>query len=160
MTGETRRRPSRAAFIAAALLAGAGALLLREGFVIPDKAGYSGIGSGGMLKLIGGCLIGLGAWTVLAGIRGDFPERPPHRAAPLLWITGGLGLQLVLLKPLGFILASALLFACTATAFGERRFWISLPAGIILALLAYVLFDGLLGLNLPSGPLETLISGG
>jgi putative tricarboxylic transport membrane protein len=79
---------------------------------------------------------------------------------PILFIIGGLALQLALLHVLGFSIASGLLFACTAAAFGKRNFAISLPAGIAFALGVYGVFDQLLKLNLPAGFLETLIFGG
>ncbi|MGL5361366.1 MAG: tripartite tricarboxylate transporter TctB family protein, partial [Paracoccaceae bacterium] len=75
-------------------------------------------------------------------------------------VIAGLALQLVLLKPLGFSIASGLLFACTAAAFGKRNPLITLPIGIALAFVVYGVFDRLLSLNLPGGVLETLIYGG
>ena len=39
----TKRRPNGAAFIIAAILAALGALLIWQGFAIPDKGGYAGI---------------------------------------------------------------------------------------------------------------------
>lgn len=85
---------------------------------------------------------------------------PRQNPVPILFIIGGLALQLVLLHPLGCSIASGLLFACTAAAFGKRNFAISLPVGIGFALGVCGVFDQLLKLNLPAGFLETLIFGG
>lgn len=63
----------------------------------------------------------------------------------MIWIGGG------------FILASALLFAFTARAFGRRALLADLAIGLGLGLLIYLLFHGLLTLNLPAGPIERLI---
>jgi putative tricarboxylic transport membrane protein len=71
-----------------------------------------------------------------------------------------LALQLILLKPLGFSIASGLLFTCTAAAFGKRNLTLTLPIGIGFAFLVYGIFDQLLQLNLPAGFLETLVFGG
>jgi putative tricarboxylic transport membrane protein len=57
----------------------------------------------------------------------------------------------------GFILASTLLFAFTARAFGRRAFLVDFLIGFVLALIVYLLFHGLLTLALPAGPLERLI---
>ena len=57
----------------------------------------------------------------------------------------------------GFILATTLLFAFTARAFGRRSFLVDLVIGAVLGLIVYLLFHGLLTLALPEGPLERLI---
>jgi putative tricarboxylic transport membrane protein len=161
MTGPaTGRRPDGAAFVIALLLAALGALLIWEGTRIPVKAGYAGVGSGDVPRIIGACLIGLALWTAIAALRGAAEPRPPQRIPPLLWIIAGLGLQLILLHTAGFSIASGVLFACTAAAFGKRQLYLTLPIGIGFALATYGIFDGLLKLNLPGGPLERLIFGG
>ena len=57
----------------------------------------------------------------------------------------------------GFILASTLLFAFTARAFGRRALPADLLIGFVLGLLVYLLFNGLLTLALPAGPIERLL---
>lgn len=154
------RRPHRAAFIIAALLAAVGAVLLWQGFVIPDKGGYAGMGSGGLPKFIGAGLLILSACHIYTGLKGQGGTPAPVQMLPVLWIAAGLLLQLLLLKPAGFAVASGLLFAFTAAGFGKRRFHITLPIGVALALAIYGVFDQLLKLKLPAGLLETLIFGG
>ncbi len=156
----TGRRPDGAAFIIAVLLGGVGALLIREGGLFPDRAGYAGVGPGGMPFLVGWVLVGLGLWTAIDALRGKPGTRDPVEIVPVLWILGGLALQIGLLKIAGFAIASGLLFACTAFAFGKRKLWMTVPVGIVFALLVYALFDQVLQLNLPAGPIETLIFGG
>jgi putative tricarboxylic transport membrane protein len=56
----------------------------------------------------------------------------------------------------GFILGSTLLFAFTARAFGRRSLVIDLAIGLVLAILVFLLFNKLLSLTLPMGPLERL----
>ncbi len=156
----TGRRPDGAAFIIAALLAGIGAVLIWQGSAIPDKGGYAGIGSGHAPVFIGICLWLLALAHVWKGLRHGAVPVPRQRPVPVLFIIAGLALQLMLLHPLGFSIASGLLFACTAAAFGKRNFAISLPIGIAFALTVYGVFDQLLKLNLPAGLPENLIFGG
>ncbi|MDP3264073.1 MAG: tripartite tricarboxylate transporter TctB family protein [Tabrizicola sp.] len=156
----TGRRPDGAAFIIAAVLAALGGLLIWQGRAIPDKGGYAGIGSGDLPVFIGAGLVLLAAGHVVKGLRHAAPPLPRQQPVPILLIVGGLLLQLILLKPLGFSIASGLLFACTAAAFGKTRVVLTLPVGIVFALIVYGVFDRLLQLNLPAGLPETLIFGG
>jgi putative tricarboxylic transport membrane protein len=157
----SERRPDGAAFIIAILLAGLGALLIWQGQSLPDKGGYAGIGSGDLPVFVGAGLWLLAAAHVWKGLKGRHPDAriPPQQVFPVILIVGGLALQLALLRLVGFSIASGLLFACTAAAFGKRNLAISLPVGIALALGIYGVFDQLLKLNLPAGFLETLIFG-
>jgi putative tricarboxylic transport membrane protein len=153
-------RPDAATLVIALALAALGALLIREGGRLPDPGGYSGIGAGDVPRLIGSVLVGLGVWTAVAAWR-DAPEPTPRQeAGPVLWIVGGLAAQLLLLGVTGFSVATGLLFAAVARAFGRRELWLSIPLGIAFALAVYGVFDRLLELNLPAGPPETLIFGG
>ncbi|MWP39430.1 tripartite tricarboxylate transporter TctB family protein [Rhodobacter sphaeroides] len=157
---DSPRRPDRAAVVIGLLLAGVGGLLLWEAHRLPQQGGYGGVGPADVPRMIGWGLMALAVWTVVEAIRGGFEPRPRQQVPAVLWIVGGLAAQLLLLPVAGFSIASGVLFACTARGFGERRLWIALPAGLIFALLVYGLFDGILSLNLPSGPPERLIYGG
>jgi len=152
-------RPQRAAFIVAGLLAALGGLALWQGFALPDKGGYAGMGSGGLPKFVGAGLLALAAGHVWAGLRAQGPLPPRIQPAPVLWIVAGLLAQLLLLKPLGFTIASGLLFALTAAGLG-RSLRITLPVGLALAFAIYAVFDQLLQLHLPAGWIETLVFGG
>jgi putative tricarboxylic transport membrane protein len=156
----TGRRPDGAAFIIAGILAAAGGLLIWQGRAIPDKGGYAGIGSGDLPVFIGGGLLLLALAHVWQGLRRDKTAIARQEMPPILFIVGGLALQLILLHPLGFSIASGLLFACTAAAFGKRNFAVTLPVGFCFAFAVYGVFDQLLKLNLPSGFPENLIFGG
>ena len=61
---------------------------------------------------------------------------------------------MLLLKTAGFSIATGVLFALTARGFGLRKLWLSLPAGIALSFVVWVIFSQLLQLLLPAGPLE------
>jgi putative tricarboxylic transport membrane protein len=156
----TGRRPDGAAFVIAVVLAGFGSLLIWQGAAIPEKGGYAGVNSGDMPVFVGICLWLLGLGHLWKGMRHGGANVPRQELVPVFFIVGGLALQLILLHPLGFSIASGILFACTAAAFGKRNFAISLPVGIAFALVVYGVFDQLLKLNLPAGFPETLIFGG
>lgn len=154
------RRPDGAAFFIAAGLAVIGGVMIWDAARIPDMAGYAGVGPADVPRLIGWVLVALAIWTVIDGLRGGFDPRPRQQPVPILWILAGLGLQLVLLSLAGFVIASAMLFACTAGAFGKRNMLLTVPVGIVFAAIVYFVFDRLLQLNLPGGPIEMLVFGG
>ncbi len=160
-TGQSlvQRRPDGAALVIAGLLAALGALLIWQGFAIPDKGGYAGVGSGGMPKFVGLGLLALALAHVLKAVKGVGGSALRPLWGPVLWIMAGLIVQLALLYSLGFSIATGLLFALTAAGFGKRRWAISIPCGIALAFGVYAVFDRLLNLNLPAGFLETLVFG-
>ena len=154
---DPERRPQGAAFIIAAGLAGLAALILWDAAGLKQDGGYAGVGPADVLRLIAYVLLALAVMTVVTGLKGNLPHPPRQAPAPVLWILGGLGLQLVLLHVVGFVVSGALLFGMTARGFGQRPLWKALAVGFVLALIIYGLFDRLLQLNLPAGPLERLI---
>jgi len=157
---EIQRRPDWAALIIAAGLAVFGAVILWDSARLADLGGYSGVGPGTVPRVVGIGLILLAVWTVAAALRGDFPERPRQQPAPVLWIIAGLAGQLILLKVAGFSIATGVLFALTARAFGKRNLTLTLPVGIAISFVVWIVFSQLLMLNLPAGPLEHLFFGG
>lgn len=150
------RRRDWAALAIAAFLAVVAGVMLWDSARLADLGGYSGVGPATIPRVVAFCLLGLAVWTVAAGLRGDFPERPAQNPQPVLWIVAGLALQLMLLKPLGFSIATGVLFAFTARAFGKRNLAMTLPIGIVFAFAVWVVFSQLLMLHLPAGPLERL----
>jgi putative tricarboxylic transport membrane protein len=159
VTSGPRVRPW-AALIIAGGLAVLAAVLLWDAAGIAQGGGYAGVGPAGVPRMVAIGLLILSFVTVVAGFRGDLPRPPRQEPGPVLWVLLGLGLQLGLLHVLGFAIAAALLFACTARAFGNRNLALGLGIGLGLGLLTYGLFDRLLQLNLPAGALETTLFGG
>lgn len=154
------RRPRWAAFVIAAGLAGLAALILVDAAGLKQDGGYAGVGPADVPRLIAYGLLALAALTVVSGVRGDLPKPPRQAPAPVLWIMGGLLGQLALLHAAGFVVSGAVLFGMTARGFGQRPLWKAVAVGLVLALLIYGVFDRLLKLNLPGGPLERLLFGG
>jgi putative tricarboxylic transport membrane protein len=74
-----------------------------------------------------------------------------------LWMLGGLAVNVALIDVIGFILSSTLLFLFTARAFGSRQIVRDAIIGFLLAFIAYVGFDRVLGYKIGSGLIEALI---
>ena len=152
------RRPDGAALVIAALLAGLAAVIFWQTKQMPVAGQYARVGPTTAPYVVAGFLAVLAVGHVLMAFRHGLPEREADRPAPMLWIVGGLVAQMLLLQPLGFSIATGLLFACAAKGFGRGPLWLTVPVGIGLSLVIYLIFSGLLNLSLPAGPLENLFS--
>jgi putative tricarboxylic transport membrane protein len=140
-------------------------ILLLGGFVAVETAllrtgpGYAAIGPKLFPWLVaaGLLLVGLallhdaraGAVAHPAGFELDLP--------PALAVTVGLVLQMVLMKPLGFVIATTVLFVAVAYALGSRRIVLNAAVGLVLCAVTYVAFTRGLGLVLPAGLLGTML---
>lgn len=155
----SKRRPDGAALIVAAVLALLAVVIFRDAASLPQQRGYSGVGPADVPRWIAWALLGLSGWTAIAAFRDAPSTREPQAAGPILWIIGGLVAQLALLGFAGFILATGVLFAATARAFGKRNLLLTFPIGLVFSLVIYLLFAGLLDLSLPAGPIERLLLG-
>jgi putative tricarboxylic transport membrane protein len=155
---QKERRPDRAAFIIGIVLAVVGVAMITNTYRAVETISQDPIGPKGYPYMIGAALIGLAILTMIEAWRGDFPEREPQNLPPIFWIIGGLAAQLLLLHAVGFSVATGLLFAATARAFGQRRLYVTIPTGIVFAFIVWVVFAQGLGLGLPAGPLERLFS--
>ncbi|SNR47381.1 tripartite tricarboxylate transporter TctB family protein [Paracoccus sediminis] len=157
-TPETRR-PDGATLVAAAILAAIAIVIWRDAARLPQAGGYAGVGPADVPRWIAIGLGGLALWSLVEAFRSGKTGREPQNVGPILWIIGGLAAQLALLTTAGFSIATGLLFAATAHAFGKRNLVLTVPVGIVFALVVYLIFAGLLKLSLPAGPLEGLIWG-
>jgi putative tricarboxylic transport membrane protein len=116
-------------------------------------------------------LVGLGCLLTLQGFAGGWPheegEGPIDRMG-LGWLMFGLFCNVVLIDGVtfgaitlmpacGFIIASTVLFTCTARAFGSTRLLRDCCIGLLIATIAYVLFDRVLGYKIGSGFIERLL---
>lgn len=118
---------------------------------------YQPVGPKTVPYIVAAGLFILSIWTVISAFKGDFPEREHQEIAPMAWIVGGLVIQMLTMKTLGFSIATGMLFAATARGFGYRKFWISIPVGIIFAFFIWFIFARGLQLSLPSGWLEQFV---
>jgi putative tricarboxylic transport membrane protein len=152
-----RRRPDPAGLAAAGLLAALAAVVARDGLTLRAAAGY-GVGPEAAPLAIAAGLAALSLANLVAALRGAVPEREAWDPGPVLLIVSGF-VALVAIIGLGggFIPATAILFASTATAFGRRAPLVDLAIGFTIGLLVYLLFARVLSLTLPAGPLEALL---
>jgi putative tricarboxylic transport membrane protein len=146
------------AFLAAFVL-GLGLFIAVETALLRTGPGYAAIGpklfpgliAAGLL-LVGAALLyeaRAGAVAHPAGFDLDLP--------PPLMVSAGLVLQMLLMRPAGFVLATTVLFAAVARALGSRRLVLNLAVGFVLCLAAYIAFTWGLGLNLPAGVLAPVL---
>ena len=96
--------------------------------------------------------------SVLRGRRGvpedgeDVDQSLPTDWITLLKIAAFLIAHLLLIEPIGWAPAAALLFGGVAWSLGAKRWWMAFLIGAALALVVQIVFGGLLGLSLPWGP--------
>jgi putative tricarboxylic transport membrane protein len=76
---------------------------------------------------------------------------------PAVAVTVGLVLQMVLMKPAGFVIATAVVFVAVAYALGSRRIVLNAAVGLVLCAVTYLAFTRGLGLALPAGALGALL---
>lgn len=74
----------------------------------------------------------------------------------LAWAIGGFAAFALILVPAGWIVAAALLFWCVARAMDSKRPLWDVFVALAVSSFAYLAFDVLLGMNLPSGILGGL----
>ena len=103
-------------------------------------------------------LIALGLLAVGVAVlwQAFFGHIAHERGFELDWLAVALGsagllMQMFLVEPLGWIIATTLLFVMTTFAFRERRVLISIAIGLVLSCLTYWVFNYGLGLSLPIG---------
>lgn len=156
----TGRRPDRAALAIAILLVVVAAVVAYDAFTIrAGVASYSRVGPAVFPYAVAGCLALLGLATAIHAFRHPAPPREALALTPAAWIVGGLIGQIALLSVAGFSIATGVVFAATAAAFGKTRIWITYPIGVAFTLAVWLVFAMVLRLVLPSGPLEKFAQG-
>jgi putative tricarboxylic transport membrane protein len=121
----------------------------------PIRRSYAQFGPEIFPYLIGTGVVVLAGITAVIAWRGGFEARDRLNYAGLFWIIAAIVAQIALLYGgSGFIIASTVLFAFSARAFGQTTYLLNLLIGAALSVLLFVLFRYGLGLALPGGPLE------
>lgn len=149
-----KRRPDRAALVIAGLLGLAAIGIFYSTSQQGGVAGYSPVGPKTVPYVIAGALAILSAFTAIAAVRGDFPEREPINWPPTIWVIVGMLAQMLTMKTVGFSIATGLLFACTAKGFGKGNFLVTIPVGIVFSFIVWFIFAKGLQLSLPVGWIE------
>lgn len=130
---------------------------------IPVSPLYSKVGPTIFPYMVAAVLLVLGILLVLQAVRGqwgetdaDADEGPPDLRA-LGWLGAGLIVNVALIDFLGFIIASTIMFVCTCRAFGSKALLRDVIVAVVLALIAYLGFDKLLGISIGAGILEGIL---
>lgn len=129
---------------------------------LPSAADGSLIGPAAVPSLVGAILIGAGLMLGLEARAGIWDCEATDGAAPkpdlpmLGILLVGMVLNVALIRHVGFILASTLMYVLTARAFGARRYHLSAGIGFVLAFAVYFGFARLLELRIGGGLIEDL----
>jgi putative tricarboxylic transport membrane protein len=154
----TRRRPEIPALVVAAALFVTAAAIAIDANGLEITSTY-GMGPKAVPFVIAAGLVLLGIGHVVMAFVGEWPEPEPGDAKAIFLILGGLAALIALIGlGGGFIPATTILFAATATAFGRRAIFTDLGIGLVLSIIVFLIFDKLLTLSLPSGPIERLLN--
>ncbi|WP_371573925.1 tripartite tricarboxylate transporter TctB family protein [Streptomyces sp. NBC_01314] len=130
------------------IVVGAGLLLIAALLAVDVLRGGTGVPREARLA---GVVVGRRAGQAETGEDIDLSEPADWRTVLLL---AGVFLgAAVLIEPLGFPMAGALLFWGAAYALGSRRLDRDPLIAAVISLVTYAVFDNLLGVPLPGGPL-------
>jgi len=151
------KQPDRAAIAIAVFLFIVAAVTAWDASLLQIAPTY-GLGPKMMAYVIAAGMAVIAIANLVLAWPGDFPERECYDPKAIVLILGVFaGLMAIIAFGGGFIPATAVLFAATAAAFGRKAVITDLVIGAVLAFAVYLLFDKLLTLSLPAGPLERLI---
>lgn len=117
-----------------------------------------GVGPKAIPYAIATGLVLLAIGNLVIAFSGAAPARESVDPVAVLLILAGLAALIALIAlGGGFIPAAAVLFAATSTAFGRRAPLTDLAIGAAVGLLILLMFDKVLTLALPEGPIERLL---
>ena len=159
--------PSASALLVALAVVGLGLFVLHQGYSIGvEQSAYARVGPQVFPYVIGAGLIAIGALLARSALNGSWSvlwaesnEADPSRRESWRHMSGvglvgvGLVLNAALIAPLGFVIASTLMFALTTRAFGSRRQFFDLAVGAVFSTVIFITFTYALGLSLPGGTL-------
>lgn len=133
-------------------------------WIIPVTPVYAVVGPKLVPAVIAAALVVLGLLLTATALRGgwsagltEVEEAGPPNLHALGWLGGGMLLNLALIQPLGFSIAAAIQFVCTARAFGSRSMLRDAAIALVVSLGAFFLFVEALGVNIGAGVLEGAI---
>lgn len=147
--------------IALALL-GIGIVVLLDGLHQAASTSASGVGAGFVPKVVGVLLIVLSLALMVQVARGNLgqPDEAEGdvdvrhtRWVPLVVCVAAAVVFIVGVEPLGYVIASSVVFWLTAWAIGARHVLRTAVIGVALALVIYLAFTRLLDISLPAGVL-------
>jgi putative tricarboxylic transport membrane protein len=147
--------------VAVGVLALAG-IVAQQTTVIPVSPLYAKVGPTIFPWIVVAGLALLGLLLLIEALRGGWPTEDGEAQvaidwAALGWVLAGLVGNVVLIGPLGFILASTLLFCCVARAFGSTQLPRDAAIAFVFSALTYVGFARVLGINIGAGLIERFL---
>lgn len=158
--GAAKRPPVGETLIALGVLALA-ALVLWQTLTIPVSPLYARVGPTVIPFLTSIGLAGCGLALLVQALRGGWQDEEeketPLDPRALLLLGAGLLANMALIGVAGFTIASTILFALTARAFGSLNIVRDAGTGFALSIVAYLGFARALGINIGAGPPERLI---
>ena len=154
-----RARATGQIILSIGVLALAG-IIAQQTTVIPVSPLYAKVGPTIFPWIVSAGLGLLGLLLLVAALAGGWPveddeTRVDWRA--LGWLLAGLIANVVLIGPLGFILASTLLFCCVARAFSSTQLVRDAAIAFVFSALTYVGFARILGINIGAGLIERFL---
>ena len=154
---DVTRKPDRAAIAIAVFLLVVAAVTAWDASVLQLAPTY-GLGPKMMAYAVAAGMTVIGLANLVMAWQGGFPERESYDPKAIILILGGFAALIAIIAfGGGFIFATAVLFAATAAAFGRKAVHVDLLIGLVLGVVVYLLFDKILTLSLPAGPLERLM---
>jgi len=137
----------------AAIVLGIVVAAVAQGF--PGGSAYDVLGPRLLPYIIAVGLVLTGLPILVGALcRGGKREAPePWDAAPVLLIALALAVPILLITTIGWIPVASVVFAIGARAFGSRSTLLDLGIGLAFGAVTFLLFNHVLGLNLPLGSL-------
>jgi putative tricarboxylic transport membrane protein len=146
--------------IAVGVLALAGVIYWQT-TIIPVSPLYAKVGPTVVPSITALALALLGVLLLVEALRGGWQSEVERQLtidrAALAWIAAGLILNVLLIGPVGFTIASIILFVCVARGFGSRAIVRDAVIAALFALAAYFGFAKTLGINIGAGLIENAI---
>jgi putative tricarboxylic transport membrane protein len=156
--GAADAAPATGDLLVALGVVGLAAVVLWQAWEIPVSPIYAKVGPTLVPIMAGLGLLVFGAALVVSALRGGWQTEDEKAITPdrlaLGWVLGGLALNVLTIGPLGFTLASVLLFVCVTRGFGSRQPLRDAAIGGAFALVAYLGFAKTLNINIGAGLVE------
>jgi len=152
-------RTDRGGLIAGSVVLTCAFLLGWHAWSLPSGPAWSTVGPEFAPRVVTGVLAVLGAALIAQAMLHGQPvvSRDPVNRVAFAWLFAGIAFEVALIDSAGFVLASTVLFVCTARAFGSRRVLRDAAIGLALAAIAHVSFDRVLGYHLGGGLIEQFL---
>jgi putative tricarboxylic transport membrane protein len=151
---------------AALVLTGVGVAMIIDTRSIRVLATANAVGPRFFPYVVGGAAVIVGIWLAVSVLRGDRAEPEASEDIDLnqktdwrtlAMLAGAFIAYILLITPLGYLLATMLFFGSTAFALGARRPRSLILTTVLVPFATFMIFTRLLGIYLPNGLLQAVI---